>query len=79
MIMHNLILPIAYEFQCNDPLPLFVNTLSDVIGDDVIEESYAICVLTAKSQFFARLTKYEIAKCCFPVNLRYKSENLNKI
>ena len=27
---------------------------SDVIGDDVITKSHAICVLTAKSQFFAR-------------------------
>ena len=37
---------------------LFVNTsfvtLSDVIGDDAIAKSHAICVLTAKSQFFAR-------------------------
>ena len=49
-------------------------------------------MLTAKSQFFARnlLNTYNCtidstyfvistAKSCFPVNLRYKSENVNKI
>ena len=33
---------------------IFWHQLSDVIGDDVIAKSHAICVLTAKSQFFAR-------------------------
>ena len=72
---------------------IFWHQLSDVIGNDIIAKSHAICVLTAKSQFFARnllntynfticstyITWISTAKCCFPVNLRYKSENLNKI
>ena len=33
---------------------IFWHWLSDVIGDDVIAKSHAICVLAAKSLFFAR-------------------------
>ena len=33
---------------------IFRHKLSDVTADDVIAKSHAICVLTAKSQFFAR-------------------------
>ena len=33
---------------------IFWHWLSDVIGDDDIAKSHAICVLTAKSKFFAR-------------------------
>ena len=64
----------------------------DVIGDDVMAKSHAICVLTAKSQFFARnllilttskwilpISWISTAQCSFPVNLRWKSEKLNKI
>ena len=47
-----------------------IKQLSDVIGDDVIAKIYAIFVLTAKSQFFARnfITGFDLFRGFQPLN-----------